>query len=106
MDYQLVPSHSHRRNLAKIAIKTWKNHFKAGLASVDPTLPLIEWDYLIEHVNITLNLLQTTRSNTKLSAYAYLFGKFNFLATPLAPPGKNGSVRQTFCLQRMRTRKR
>ena len=46
--YQLVPPHTHRRNLAERAIQTFKNHFKAGLASVDPNFPLSEWDRLLE----------------------------------------------------------
>jgi hypothetical protein len=53
--FQLVPPHTHRRNLSERVIQTWKNHFKAGLASVDPKFPLSEWDRLIEQANITLN---------------------------------------------------
>ena len=55
--YQLVPPHTHRRNLGERAIQTFKNHFKSGLASVDPNFPLSEWDRLLEQANITLNLL-------------------------------------------------
>ena len=40
--FQLVPPHSHRTNLAERAIQTFKNHFKAGLASLDPDFPLAE----------------------------------------------------------------
>ena len=40
--YQLVPPYTHRRNLAERAIQTYKNHFKAGLASVDPNFSLSE----------------------------------------------------------------
>ena len=39
-DYQLVTPYSHRNNLAERAIQTWKNHFKAGLATCDPQFPL------------------------------------------------------------------
>ena len=85
--YQLVPPYSHRRNLAEMAIQTWKNHFKAGLASLNPNFPLSEWDRLLNQANITLNLLRVSRSNPKISAYTYILGEFNFLATPLAPPG-------------------
>ena len=42
--YQLVPPHTHCRNLAERSIQNFKNHFKAGLASVDPNFPLSEWD--------------------------------------------------------------
>ena len=40
IEYQLVPPHAHRRNAAERAIRTWKNHFIAGLCSVDPTFPM------------------------------------------------------------------
>ena len=82
-----MPPYLHRRNLAERAIQTWKNHFKAGLASLNPNFPLSEWDRLLEQANITLNLLRASRSNPKISAYTYIFGEFNFSATPLAPPG-------------------
>ena len=84
--FQLVPPHSHRRNLAERAIQTWKCHFKAGLASTNPNFPLTEWDRLIPQANITLNLLRTARANSLLPAHAYVFGNFDFASTPLAPP--------------------
>ena len=87
LHFQLVPPHTHRRNLAERAIQTYKNHFKAGLASVDPNFPLSEWDRLLDQANITLNLLRSARTNPQLSAYTYICGEFNFAATPLAPPG-------------------
>jgi hypothetical protein len=37
--YQLVPPHCHRRNAAGRAIRTFKEHFVAGLSSFDPPLP-------------------------------------------------------------------
>ena len=85
--YQLAPPHIHRRNAAERAIRTFKNHLIAGLSSVDPTFPLHQWDQLLEHATITLNLLRPSRLNPSLSAYAYLYGMFNYNSTPLAPPG-------------------
>ena len=85
--YQLVPPHSHRNNLAERAIQTFKSHFKAGLATCDPNFPVSEWDRLIYQSNLTLNLLRASRANPNLSSWAYLFGAFDFNATPLAPPG-------------------
>ena len=86
-DYQLVPPGIHRRNSAERAIRTFKNHFIAGLASTDPNFPLNLWDRLIEQSHITLNLLRTSRMNPKLSAYAQIEGEFDYNRTPLAPPG-------------------
>ena len=85
--FQLVTPHSYRRNLAERSIQTFKNHFVAGLASVDPDFPLGEWDRLLKQAEITLNLLRGARMNPKLSAYAYSFGKFNYNTTPMVPLG-------------------
>ena len=85
--FQLVPPDMHRRNAAEKAIRAWKNHFIAGLSSLDPAFPITEWDRLIFQAFVTLNLLRNARANTKLSSYAYLFGVFDFNKTPMAPPG-------------------
>jgi hypothetical protein len=57
--YQLVPPHFHRRNAAERAIRTFKEHFVAGLSSVDPAFPLHLWDRLLTQAEITMNLLRT-----------------------------------------------
>ena len=92
IQFELVPPMVHRRNAAERAIQTFKDHFIAGLASVDPQFPIQEWDRLLPQATITLNLLRNTRVNPKLSSYAYLFGVFDFNKTPLAPPGTKVSV--------------
>ena len=46
-----------------------------------------EWDRLIDQYELTLNLLRESRLNPKLSAWVYLFGEFDYMKTPLAPPG-------------------
>ena len=52
-----------------------------------PKLPMYIWDELLPQAFITLNLLQTSRTCTKIFAYAHLHGTYNFDTTPLAPPG-------------------
>ncbi len=47
---------------------------KSTLAAIDPNFPVREWDRLLPQIEITLNLLRTSRSNPKLSAYAYMNG--------------------------------
>jgi hypothetical protein len=44
VEYQLVRPHCHRRNAAERAIRTFKDHFVAGLSSLDPIFPLHLWD--------------------------------------------------------------
>jgi hypothetical protein len=87
LEYQLVPPHVHRRNAAERAIQTYKNHLLAFFATCDPDFPVSEWDRLLFQAELTLNLLRSSRVNPKLSAYAYLFGNFDYNKTPLAPPG-------------------
>ena len=87
IDFQLTPAGLHRRNKAERAIQTFKNHFIAGLCSIDPAFPLNLWDKLIPQAILTLNLLRASRINPNLSAYAQLHGNFNYNRTPLAPPG-------------------
>ena len=84
---QLVPPYDHRTNPAEKAIGTFKSHFLSGLASLPPTFPLHLWDRLVDHATTTLNLLRPSKLNPKLSAYAQLFGTFDYNKTPLAPPG-------------------
>jgi hypothetical protein len=87
VDFQLVIPRDHRRNAAERAIRTFKNHFIAGLCSVDKNFPLHLWDKLLPQAEITLNLLRGSRINPKLSAHAQMNGHFDFNRTPLAPPG-------------------
>jgi hypothetical protein len=87
ISFQLAPPHMHRRNAAERAIRTFKNHFVAGFSTTDPNFPVSEWDRLLDQATITLNLLRQSRVNPKLSAYAYLFGNYDFNRCPMAPPG-------------------
>jgi len=87
IDFQLVPPYVHRRNTAERAIRTFKNHFIAGLCSTDKDFPLHLWDRLLPQAELTLNLLRGCRCNPKLSAWAYIHGAFDFNRTPIAPPG-------------------
>lgn len=102
VQFQLVPPHIHRRNAAERAIRTFKNHLIAGLATCDPAFPMRAWDLLIPQAELTLNLLRAARSNPELSAYQMLYGNYNFNAHPIAPPGtkvlvlEKPSQRKTF----------
>jgi hypothetical protein len=87
IDYQLVPPHCQRRNAAERAIRPFKEHFVAGLSSVDPTFPLQLWDRLLPQAEITLNLLRTSRLHPQLSAAAHFHGLVDYNKTAFAPPG-------------------
>jgi hypothetical protein len=85
--FQRVPPKEHRVNAAERAIRTFKNHFVATLNTVDSKFPLDLWDRLLPQTTLTLNLLRSSRIHPSLSAYASLYGAFDFNRTPIAPLG-------------------
>jgi hypothetical protein len=85
--YQFVPPYIHRQNRAERAIRTFQRHFKSILATTHKDFPLRLWDQLIPQAVCTLNLLRSSRVNPRLSAYAQIYGAFDFSRTPLAPLG-------------------
>jgi hypothetical protein len=85
--FQLVPSYSHRRNLAERAIRSFKDHLIAGLCSTGKSFPMHLWDRLLPQAVMTLNMLRTSRINLKLSAATHIFGQYDFNRAPMAPPG-------------------
>jgi hypothetical protein len=87
VEYQLVPPHCHQRNAAERAIHTFKEHFVAGLASVDPDFPLHLWYRLLPQAEMTLNLLWTSRQHPQLPAAAHYHGLIDYNKTAFAPPG-------------------
>jgi hypothetical protein len=87
MNYQLVPPHCHRTNAAERAIRTFKEHFKAGLTTVDPDLPAHLWDRLLPQAEITLNLLRASPLHPQLSAAAHYHGIIYCNRTSFGPPG-------------------
>jgi hypothetical protein len=87
VEYQLVPPHCHRRNAAERAIHTFKEHFVAGLASVDSDFLLHLWDRLLPQSELTLNFLRTSRQHPQLSAAAHYHGLVDHNKTAFALPG-------------------
>jgi hypothetical protein len=85
--FQLVPPYSHRRNSAERAIRSFKDHLIAGLCSTDKYFPMHLWDRILPQEVITLNMLRTSRINSKRSAATHTFGQYDFNRAPLAPPG-------------------
>eukprot|EP00804_Cyclotella_cryptica_P009373 CCRYP_018077-RA/>CCRYP_018077-RA protein AED:0.09 eAED:0.09 QI:0/0/0/1/1/1/2/0/1069 len=82
MTYQLVPPDDHRRNVAKKAIQTWKDHFVAVLSGTSDKFPLHLWCQLIPHMERQLNLLRQSNANPRISAYAHLYGPHDYNASP------------------------
>ncbi len=87
VNFQLAPPNCHRRNAAEGAICTFKNHFIAGMATTDKQYLIHLCDRLLPQAVKTLNLLQQSWINPRLSAEAQLNGAFDYNQTPMAPPG-------------------
>jgi hypothetical protein len=87
MNYQLVPPYFHRANSVERVIRTFKEHFKSGLATVDPAFPIHLWDRLFPQAEITLNLLRSSRFHPHLSAAAHYHGLVDYNKTAFGPPG-------------------
>ena len=92
---ELTPVSQHRTNKAERAIGTWKDHFIATLATVDPKCPLSLWEDFVEQAELTLNLMRMSPIHPSLSAWEALCGKFDILATPIAPLGMKVLVHDT-----------
>ena len=56
-NYKLVPPGAHFRNATKCDIRTFKAHFLAILAGVDPTFPKQHVVNLLPQTDLTLNLV-------------------------------------------------
>jgi hypothetical protein len=87
MIYQLVTPHCHRTNAAERAVRTFKEHLKAGLATVYPDFPVHLWDRMLPQEEITLHLLRESRLHPQLSAAAHYHGLIDYNRTSFGPPG-------------------
>jgi hypothetical protein len=86
-EVERVPKEAHRRNAAKKAIQTAKNHLKAILARFDDSFPMHLWDRLLPQTELTCNLLRPANANPNISAYQYLYGNHDYDKHPLHPLG-------------------
>ena len=72
--FQLMPPHFLQVNVSERVIHMWRNHFMAGACSIDPDLPIHLWFRLIQHSDITFNMLRPFIMNPKLLAYEWQGG--------------------------------
>ena len=85
--FQLGPARIHWRNAVERAIRTWKNHFLAGLSIVDDVYPIHLWYCILDQSYRTLNLLLPARINPTISSYNMIWGSFYFSSIIMGPPG-------------------
>jgi hypothetical protein len=87
MAHELVPLDCHHRNIAKQAIQTFNNHFVSILSKVDDRFPLSLWCHLVQPAKLTVNLLWQSNVAPKVSVYAHVHGKHDYMKYPFAPLG-------------------
>jgi hypothetical protein len=92
MDIHLFPPHNHQVNTAERAFATFKEHFIAGLATVDRNCPLQLWNEFLHQVKLTINLLRFSCCDPRKSANKKVLGPYDFNKTPTAPIGTKGLV--------------
>ncbi len=83
--HELVPLDCHQCNIAKQAIKTFKNHFISILSGVDDRFPLSLWCHFMQPGELTVNLLQQSNVVPKVSMYAHVYGQHDCMKRPFAP---------------------
>jgi hypothetical protein len=88
INIDLCPPNSHRANKAERAIQTFKDHFIATLAAVDPSFPPNLWDLLLPQAELTLNLMRASTVSPSISAWQQLHQQpYHYDLHPFAPPG-------------------
>jgi hypothetical protein len=92
MNVHLAPPHNHRVNAAERAIATFKEHFIAGLATVNKNCLLQLWDEFLPQIELTLDLLCFSQHNSSRSANEEVNRRFDCNKTPIAPLGTKGLV--------------
>ena len=73
-NYQLVPPHDHRRNVAEKAIQVFKDHFISVLCGTDTSFPVCLWCRLLRQSEHQLNMLRTSRVDNSRSAFEIIGG--------------------------------
>ena len=84
--FEYVPPGNHRANMAEITVRDGKIHFVAILGGIHPSFPITQWDLLIPHSELKLNLLRPFGPDNTKSAHTGIHGApYDFKAHPLAP---------------------
>ena len=89
---QLVLPGNHRANLAKVAIKAFKQHFLGVLAGTAPDFPLSAWAEILPQSLLQLNLLRKSNATPTVSAHAHFCGHHDYNAQPLLPISSSAEV--------------
>ena len=78
LEWELIPPHNHRRNVAERAIQTAKGHIIANVMGCDPTFPLKEWHRILPQIEMTLNMLRASNVRPMISAHTYVYRQHDY----------------------------
>jgi hypothetical protein len=92
MTYELVLPKEHQRNIAEIAIQTFKDHFVRVLSSCTPSMPIHLWCQLFPQVERQLLLLQQSCVHPNLLVYAHVYEHHDYNWHPFVPVGMEALV--------------
>jgi hypothetical protein len=87
IDWELVPPHNHRRNVAEKGTQTIKGHIIANFMGVDDAFPMKEWHRLLPQIEMTANMLRPSNIRPTISAHSYMHGIHDYNRMPLGPLG-------------------
>ena len=84
IEYQLVPPHNHRRNIAEKVIQVFKDHFLSGLCGTDDKFPMKLWCRIPWQAEHQLNMLRVIRVDPSKSSFEVLNGSHDYNVNPFA----------------------
>ena len=88
-NFQLVPPHDHRRNVAEKAIQVFKDYFISVLCGTDTSFTVRLWCRLLRQSEHQLNMLRTSRVDNSTSTFEIMGGqKHDYNSNPFAPLGQ------------------
>jgi hypothetical protein len=88
IEVKMCPPKMHRTLKAERAIRTWKNHLLASLATADNDFPLYLWNLIVPQVETTLNLMRQSTASQHISAWQAVHkSPYDFKSNPFAPIG-------------------
>ena len=85
-----VESKSHQQTyidemLQNEEFKNFNAHFISALEGVEDNFPIHQWDELVHHTNLILNLLWQSNMSQNKAAFAYHHGPCDYNRIPIAP---------------------
>ena len=83
--------HTHNGTIQLREISKHSNHISSLESS---SFPMHLWCTLLPKATISLNILRSSKLNKTISAHHMVHGQFDYIRTPMAPPGSTIMIHQ------------